>query len=275
MSHTEGCQAQRGGFTLIELLVAMIAVMTMMIGVAKLFVLQHRSHARQELSVMTEENLRLASSMITDALRNAGYAAPSGNPSSWMTWVSPSLTANPLYTSSGSATVSDSISVAACFNRPVGTLSAAATKDVDTTLSVTPTSGNLTDALDTNSKKLIRIGESEFAWVTAVSSNSITVDTNTVTGGNQPVRVNHPIGANICRVDAITFSIANSQLMRNDNQGSGAQAVADNISLMKITFTAPKTYVITLTGTPSVADPVSGSTSALTRTLSTTVTLRN
>lgn len=274
MSRIEGCDPPHDGFTLIELLVAMIAVMTMMVGVAKLFLLQHRSHSQQEQSVITEENLRLASSMITDTLRNAGYAAP-GSPSSWLNWVSPSLTANPLYTSSGNANTSDSIAVAACFNLPVGTLSAAATKDVDTTLSVTPTSGSLTSALDTSQKKLIRIGESEFAWVTAVSSNSISIDTDTVTAGSQPVRVNHPIGANICRVDAITFSVANSQLLRNDNQGQGAQAVADNISLMKISFTAPKTYTITLTGNPSVPDPVTGSTSALTRTLSTTVMLRN
>jgi Tfp pilus assembly protein PilW len=274
MSRTKRVETTDHAFTLVELLVAMIAVMTMMIGVAKLFLLQHRSHARQELSVTTEENVRLASSMITDAIRNAGYAAPAST-SSWMNWVSPSLTANPLYTSSGSASVSDTISVAACFNEPVGTLAAAATKDVDTTLSVTPTSGSLTSVLDTSSKKLIRIGESEFAWVTSVSSNSVTIDTDLVTGGNQPVRFNHSAGANVCRVDAVTFSVLNSQLMRNDNQGAGPIAVADNISLMKIAYTAPQTYTVTITGQPSVVDPITSSSTPVTRTLSTTVTVRN
>src|SRR5437773_3589806 len=214
MSRIECSEPRHRGFTLIELLVSMIMVSTMMIGVIEFFLLQHRTHARQEQGVATEENLRLASSMITDALRNARYAAPSG--SALVTNVFPSLTSNPLLVAGANSTTPDSISVAACFKEPVAHLAIAAVAGATVALTLDTSVDGI---LDTNTKSLVRIGESELAKVTSVTGSSITVDTSPPT--SRPVQYNHPIGANVCRVDRITFSVANNQLLRNDNQGVG------------------------------------------------------
>ena len=223
-----------------------------------------------------QENLRLASSILTAALRNTRYGVPAGNPSSWINWVS-GFTTNPNWTNGGGGSP-DTISVAACFEKPVGRLSVAPLVNTDTTLQVTP-SGVLTDALDTGAKSFIRIGESEFARVTSVGSNAIMIDTDLVTAGNQPVREAHAGGADgaeICRVDVITFSVdtATSRLMRNQNQGGVAQPVAEGISDLQITPTPPKQYTIALTAIPEKGrDPVTGY--LTTRTLTTNVLMRN
>jgi type II secretory pathway pseudopilin PulG len=266
------------GFTLIELLVSMIAVSVMMLGLVQFFLLQNRTYAQQDQALGMEENLRLASSIITDSLRAAGYAAPSGNPSGWINWVS-GMNTNPKVTVGGSSATPDTLYVAGCFREPVATLSVLAAQGVDAQLVVTPT-GTLTDDLNTGSNSLIQIGESEFARVTGVSSTSITIDTDLGTIGNQPVGFTHSSGAEICRVDVTTFSVANDpstgvpRLLRDDNQGAGPQPVAEGISNFKITIpTPPKLYRITLTARSEKMDPLTRN--FLTRPLVTDVTLRN
>ena len=273
------------GFTLIELLVSMIMVATMMAGAVRLYLVQSRTNTQQDQSVAMEENLRLASAMVSDALRNARYAAPGGsNPSSWITSVA-NFTSNPLVTQ-GSGSNPDSLSVAACFQEPVAELSdcvgmpgCPAAIGV-TSVSVTPRdpNANLTDLLDTSDKGLIRVGETEFAFVTSVNSTSIGVDTGTAAGA-QGIQKAHPAGAQICRVDVITFSIGNDpttglpRLLRDENQGGGAQPAAEGINDLQITLTPPKTYQVTLRGRSEGNDPMIGA--PLQRSLASTITLRN
>ena len=223
-----------------------------------------------------DENLRVAAAMITDSLRNAKYAAPS-NVSTWITWVS-GMNANPMLTQSGSSSTPDTISIAACFKEPVTTLSAPynPASVTPTTLSVTPTATLSSDLDPTSNEILIRIGEgttADLATVTGASGNTIYIS-----GTALPTN-SHNAGANICRVDVITYSVATDtttgvpRLMRNDNQGAGAQPVAEGINNMKITFTLPLKYTITLSGQSELRDPISGS--WLTRNLQATVTRRN
>jgi prepilin-type N-terminal cleavage/methylation domain-containing protein len=268
---------QSRGFTLIELLVSMIVVATMMAGVIQFYLVQSRTNTQQDQSVALEENLRLASGMVSDALRNARYAAPGGsNPSSWITWV-PNFTSNPLPTQGGGSNP-DTLSIAACFQEPVATVSAAPVIG-DTSLSVIATGGrNLADLLDTSNKGLVRIGETEFAFVTSVNSTSIGVDTGTA-AGTQGIQKPHPVGAEICRVDVITFSIGNDpttglpRLLRDENQGGNAQAAAEGIDDLQISRTPPKTYQVSLRGRSEGNDPMIGA--PLQRSLATTITLRN
>ena len=61
----------------------------------------------------------------------------------------------------------------------------------------------------------------------------------------------------VYRVDVITFSVGSyaSQLLRDDNQGSGAQAAVEGITnLQVLTVTANKAYDITLTARSSQVD---------------------
>jgi Tfp pilus assembly protein PilW len=265
-----------GGFTLLELLVSMVTTAIMMAGLIQFFLIQGRTHAREEQRLAMDENLRVAAAMIVDSLRNARYAAPS-NVSTWITWVS-GMNANPKLTQSGSSSTPDTISVAGCFKAPVATLSAQYVVGVTgTTLQVTPT-GTLSNDLDTGSKSLIRIGEgttADFATVTGASGSTINISA-ALSNAHWGSTSNG--GANICRVDAITYSVATDtttgvpRLMRDDNQGAGAQAVAEGISNMKITNTG-RQYTITLTGRSELRDPISGT--WLTRSLQTTATRRN
>jgi prepilin-type N-terminal cleavage/methylation domain-containing protein len=265
------------GFTLIELLVSMIMVATMMAGAVRLYLVQSRTNTQQDQSVAMEENLRLASAMVSDALRNARFAVPGGsNPSSWITWVA-NFTSNPLVTQ-GSGSNPDTLSIAACFQEPVATVSVAPTIG-NTSLSVSATGGrNLADLLDTSDKGLIRIGETESAFVTSVNSTSIGIDTDTAAGA-QGIQKPHPVGAQICRVDVITFSIGNDpttglpRLLRDENQGGGAQAAAEGIDDLQITLTPPKTYQVSLRGRSEGNDPMIGA--PLRRSLASTITLRN
>jgi Tfp pilus assembly protein PilW len=266
-----------GGFTLLELLVSMVATSIMMAGLIQFFLIQGRTHAREEQRVAMDENLRVAAAMITDSLRNARYAAPT-NVSTWITWVS-GMNANPKLTQSGSTSTPDTISVAGCFKEPVATLSAPYVVGVTgTTLSVTPT-GTLSNDLDTSSNKiLIRVGEgttADFATVTGAGGSAINISAALA---NPHWGSTSSGGANICRVDVLTYSVATDsttgvpRLMRNDNQGAGAQPVAEGISNMKITVTG-RQYTITLSGRSELRDPISGT--WLTRNLQTTVSRRN
>jgi len=276
MSRIEADQ-RVGGFTLVELLVSMVATTIMMAALIQFFLLQGRTHAREEQRVAMDENLRVAAAMIVDSLRNAKYAAP-GSVSTWITWVS-GMDANPKLTQGGSSSNPDAISVAGCFKEPVATLSSSYVVGVTgNTLAVTPV-GTLSNDLDTSSKSLIRVGEgttAEFATVTGIGGSTINISaalSNAHWGSTSSG------GANICRVDVITYSVATDsttgvpRLMRNDNQGAGAQPVAEGISNMKITFTSPREYTITLSGRSELRDPISGT--WLTRNLQTTVSLRN
>jgi Tfp pilus assembly protein PilW len=265
-----------GGFTLLELLVSMVTTAIMMAGLIQFFLIQGRTHAREEQRLAMDENLRVAAAMIVNSLRNARYAAP-GNVSTWITWVS-GMNANPKLTQSGSSSTPDTISVAGCFKAPVATLSAQYVVGVTgTTLQVTPT-GTLSNDLDTGSKSLIRIGEgttADFATVTGASGSTINISA-ALSNAHWGSTSNG--GANICRVDVITYSVATDtttgvpRLMRDDNQGAGAQVVAEGISNMKITNTG-RQYTITLTGRSELRDPISGT--WLTRSLQTTATRRN
>lgn len=270
------------GFTLIELLVSMIAVFTLMAGLVRFFLTQSHTHAQQEQSVGMEQNLRLASEMLTDAMRNTRYGAPPASQlSGWVSWISGFPNANPAITYSSGTTVS-SLSLAACFEEPVAEISAAANAADTVLVAATIGAAALSDVLDVapNPKSLIRIGENgEVAQITGLGSTTISVDTDQATGGAQLITRAYPVGTKICRIDVVTFTLGNDpstgipRLLRNDNLGGGAQSTAEGIETLQIAFTAPKRYTITPSGRSEAKEPVTGD--YLRRTLSTTLALRN
>jgi Tfp pilus assembly protein PilW len=277
MSRTE---AKAAGFTMIELLVSMIAVLMLGAGMAQFFLTQTHTHAQQEQSVSLEQNLRLASGILTDAIRGARYGAPAYTElSSWVSWISGFPNANPAITYSSGTTVS-SLSVTACFEEPVAELSGPANAG-GVTLPATPIgAAALTDVLDVapNAKSLIRIGENgDYAQITGLGGGTISVDTAT-TSGVQPLSKNYPANTKICRIDVVTFTSGNDPstgvplLLRNDNTGGGAQSAAEGIESLQISFSAPNRYTIMLHGRSESKEPLRGD--YVRRDLSTTVALR-
>ena len=263
---------------MIELLVGMIAAFTLMLGLMQFFLTEHRTHSQQEQRVTMEENLRLASTVIGDALRNVRYSAP-GSPGAWVSWVPGLPNANPAITYSSGSTVS-SMSLTACFREPVATLTIPAIAG-DGSLSVAPTGGGvLSDvfAATPSPNSLIRIGENgEFAQVTGVGGSSIGIDTNLASGA-QPLTRAYPAGTKICRVDVVTFTLGSDpagvpRLLRDDNLGSGPQPTAEGIDQLQISLTPPRQYTVTLHARSEKLDPMTGS--YLTRSLVSNVATRN
>src|SRR5213593_1672888 len=236
------------GYGLVELLVAVLVLSVAMAAVVVVFSAQDRAYLRADTQATMEANLRLGMNMVTETLRNGKYGVPAANLSSWITWVS-GFTSNPTITTNGSNPAV--ISVASATSQPVATLSA----HVDaaaTTINV-----NSSSQLNTSALSLLLIGDSENALVTGINSTAVTIDTNPLVAGNQGLARAYPAGTPIYRVDVITFSVGSyaSQLLRDDNQGSGAQAAVEGITnLQVLTVTANKAYDITLTARSSQVD---------------------
>ena len=207
-------RTRSAGYGLIELLAAVLVLSVAMAAVVVLFAIQSRAYIRADTQATMEANLRLGMNMVTETLRNGKYGVPAANLSSWITWV-PGFNSNPTITLNGSNPAV--ISVASATSQTVATLTA----HVDaaaTTLFV-----NSSSQLNTSALRLLLIGDSENALVTAVNSTQITIDTNPLVAGNQGLARAYPQGTPIYRVDVITFSVGSyaSQLLRNDNQGPG------------------------------------------------------
>src|SRR5207244_2212073 len=167
---------QSAGFSLMELLAAVLVLSVALAAVVVVFATHSRAYLRADTEATMEANLRLGMNMITEALRNGKYGAPTANLSSWITWVS-GFTSNPTITTNGSNPAV--ISVASTTSKPVATLTA----HVDaaaTTLNVSSSS-----QLNASAQRLLLIGDSENAVVTGVNSTAITIDTDPLTAGNQ------------------------------------------------------------------------------------------
>src|ERR1041385_8908193 len=79
------------GFSLVELLASLVIFTVMMLGIVKVFLIQNRTYAQQDLLASRNENLRLAMDSLTTALRQAHYGVPEQSsllpvwiPSAWV-----------------------------------------------------------------------------------------------------------------------------------------------------------------------------------------------
>jgi len=256
------------------MMVSLVILVFVFAGVAAFYGANRSARVAEDLSETMEAQLRVGMDSIMFDLRSAGYGTPTTNLSSWIPWVA-GMTSDPLLTV-GAGSNPDTISIALCTSQPVGTLAAAYTAGAATfTLDAAGAA-----AVDTANKKLIYINNTELAQVYAKTGTTITPDTSPNIAGPQPLSKSYNIGTPICRVDVVTFSVDTTAhtLLRNDNQGAGAQIIIDGITNMKIVTDAtgikPK-YAVTLTATSSQYDPLGNSTVLFTRSLASTASKRN
>jgi prepilin-type N-terminal cleavage/methylation domain-containing protein len=226
------------GFTLIELLIALALILVLLGSLASTFVIQQKTYNTQEqISEMTQ-NARAAMDIMIREIRMTGYGTPKSNLSTWIDWV-PGVTmdSNPKIEEGGSS--SDIIHVAACYDGSVGSLSVAASAG---NTSITLGSGEGAK-FNTTTKKVIHIGDRENAVVTAISSDTLTIDTDPTASGNQGLGNDYSSGDSVSIVKVISYSVVrgteNSKtvytLKRNENLGAGRQPLADNIVDLQIT----------------------------------------
>lgn len=271
------------GFSLVEMMIVIVVLSLVSTGVIGYYLSLKRVSASQELSAALEDNLRVGLENLVVSIRGARYGVPSSNLSAWVSWVS-GFNSNPKIIDGGAGP--DKVTIARCTAQPVAVLSADANigpppptltlSDLNAPIDDIP--NDITDDFNTTSRRLIYIGDSESAWITAVdSATQVTIDTNPTIPGNQPLARNYKTGTPICRVDVVTFMVdtTTKRLIRNDHQGN-ITPVADHITDLQITPLSGGTkpaYQITLTAQSGRPDPATGS--LVTRSLTTAVSLRN
>jgi prepilin-type N-terminal cleavage/methylation domain-containing protein len=256
------CQRKnQKGFTLVELLVTLAIMLIVVASLSSTFVFQQKTYnAQQQINEMVQ-NARAGMDLMSSEMMMTGYGvATDALPlSNWLTWGSVTFRNDPVVIEDnvgdgpGGSNTTDIIHVAGCFDGHATTLSAAASAG-DTTITVA-------DAGDfnTTTKSNICINGIERAVVTAVSLNTLSIDTDPVTANDQgllysyPVQdpSGNPIDVPICVVKIISYSIVQETdggntvytLKRNENLGAGRQPLAENIIDMQVssTVTEPAT----------------------------------
>ena len=263
------------GFTIVEMMVAIALLLVVMSGVASLYLAHRSARVSEDLSQTVEAGLRLGMDRLLFKLRNAGYGASWGNPTLWVTWVTPSFTGNPMVAPGADASTPDTLSIGSCTSTPVARLAADAAAGASTL--TLDSAANL----DASSRSVIMISDSESVKILSTSSNTINIDANpdeTEAPGAQGVSKVYRTGTPICRVDVVTYSVdtATATLLEDLNQGAGAQVIVDGIANMQITTDTtgvkPK-YTIALTAQAIAADPLT--TTVTQRSLTSIATARN
>lgn len=256
------------GFTVTELVIALLMASVVMLGAFSVFAAHNSSHLAQRNDVDMEQNLRVAMDVVTDSLRVSGFFGASGySPPDLTGWLPGFGTSNPAVTRGTTVSSPDTLAIASCFQPAVATLSANAAAGAN------PISVSSTASLAAGN--MIVIGEVEPAKVQALGTNSITIDTDLASVGNQGTRKAYAAGAPICRVDVVTFAVspAASTLTRSEN-GGAAETVASGISDMRVdVIAAERQYRVKLTAISARNDPSSGT--PRTRSLRSYVTLKN
>ena len=246
------------GFTLVELLIAMALALVIIASLSRAFVIQQKTFNTQEQMAEMTQNSRAAIDIMTREIRMAGYGTPTSNLSSWIDWVSGvAFGTEPIVIEDGAGALgSDIIHIAACFDKPSARLNSVASAG-DTSITLKTGEGS---KFNTTAKKLIMIGQLENAVITGISGDTLTIDTDPVTSGNQGLKSTHASGEEVCILKVITYSIVQDRadsyvLKRDENVGAGRQPVAENIMDMQITMTNNTVEINPLTARTEKSDP--------------------
>lgn len=263
------------GISLVELLVGMMLTTVVAAAIAQFFSTQQRAQLREEVGVSLDENLRMASGMLGDTVRTAGCGTPNWTLSSWITWAA-GFGASPILVADGGGNP-DRISVATC-TPPVATIALdAAAGSTSLTLASTFADRTIPSFLNATDKRLIRISDSVPAHVVSVSGNTVVIDTDPSTAGNQGLPRAFLAGSPVTRVDVSTFALesaGNRSWLALDQHRGTTRPVAEGVVDLQVTpLAANREYRITVTARGEKVDPVSGV--VPTRSLTTVVTPRN
>ena len=239
---SDSVQKKQKGFTLVELLVTLAVILIVVASLSSTFVLQRKTYDTQQQINEMVQNARAAMDLMSSEIMLTGYGVTSTALSIWLNWAGVTFGTDPVLIEDGAGALgSDIIHVAGCFDGAATFLDANASSG-DTTIDVDDGS-----KFNTTTKSNICINGIERAVVTGVSGDTLTIDTDPGTTGNQGLSENYDVSAitvNICVVKIISYSIVQETdgsgntvytLKRNENLGAGRQPLAENIIDMQIT----------------------------------------
>lgn len=264
MSNTRRGRGPALGFTLVELMVAAAISALVVAGMVTLFVTQRAAlSAMQQLNEVSQ-NVRTASDQVVTDLRNAGYGAPRTSISSWITWVS-GITGR-VTVVQGSGSNSDILHIVGALDPPCAFLAATSSAN-----SITVNSGQVTN-FNTTDRKIIYIGRTESARITAISGNTLTVSTSPTAAQDLKFRYATNTPVELVKVITYSWGDASSQyphtqyLKRSDNITTYAaewhKMLANSIEDFQIAGSGGR-FTITITGRTRLqdaryVDPVKG-----------------
>jgi len=230
------------GFTLVELLVT-IAITSIITGslVSSLRAGNSSQIDQDNINELTE-NLRTGMQMVTDALRNAKFATPSSNLTSW-------------FPSGGFSTSvivpgTNTLNVATCvLGTPLVKLNTNAASGA-TSITLGTNQG-----LGIKQNNIVVLDYREPALVKSADDTTptITIDTDPATTGNQGTTRAYPSATPLCVVRTTSFTITSEGLVRTDSSSS-ATAVAEGITALSVASVSGTTnrYTVALTGTTTM-----------------------
>ena len=241
MPDTLNRNTKEAGFTLVELLVTLAITLIVVASLSSTFVFQQKAYDTQQQINEMVQNARAAMDLMSSEMMMTGYGVTSTALSTWLNWAPGVTFVNyPVVIEDGTGALgSDIIHAAGCFDGPAATLTADASAG-DTTISVSNGS-----EFNTNDKSNICINGIDRAVITGISSDTLTIDTDPGTAGNQGLSNDltafdasgNPI-VDICVVKIISYEIVQETdgsgdtvytLKRNENLGAGKQPMAQNI----------------------------------------------
>jgi prepilin-type N-terminal cleavage/methylation domain-containing protein len=221
-------------FSLIELLIGLAVSSILALSLWSLASTQERTYGSQDSATEMQQNLRVALQSLTRDIMAAGLAPQSStiNGQDASAWYN---AANNWNTFNITAT---SIDIIGCGQTPA-TLSSQATSGTNT-LALAPGEG-----AGFTASQNISIEGAENAVVTSVSGDTLTLVGN--------LSLTHPSGASVYPLRWVTYSVAGGVLNADQHNGSGAQAVASDITAMAVTASAtdPAALTVSLTGSTS------------------------
>jgi len=219
------------GIALIELMVALALTIIVIFAIYKVYLFQHKSYTVENQVAEMQQNARTAIDVMVREIRMAGFGVPTSNLSSWVDWVTGITINDTIQIVQGSGSDPDTIYIVGCFDPPPASLSTSASSG-DTSLTLKDETQ--ASKFNTDKKKLISIDGLENAIITNIYSNTLTIDTDPTTDGNQGLTRSYDADTPIYLVKVITYSIVSDTLKRNENTGGGAQPLAENIEDLQI-----------------------------------------
>jgi prepilin-type N-terminal cleavage/methylation domain-containing protein len=248
-----GHPSGEGGFTLVELLIAMALSLVVLGAAFSAFTYQDKAYRTQAQVTEMQQELRAAADLIVQDVRMAGYGLPGSAVGSYVTWVP--MTADPEITDGGAGP--DTLSIAAAFDT-AGSLAVDALAGTAAIVVGAGEGANFNPA----ERSAFFLGRNQSGVVRSVVGDTLTVDMDPVAAGVQGMDVDYPAGTPIEAVKVITYHLAGTTLMRNENRGDGDQPVVDHIEDFQVSR-AGDTVTVSLTARaaqpdPDYTDPVHG-----------------
>ena len=284
-------KAKMNGFSFVELMIAM-AILCIILLIAFGVMITQRKAFKAESEVMDmSQNTRASLDILLRDLRMSGYKALEEqflhSLSGWISTeylpsspksVSLSEDDCPIITE-GDGTDPDMITLFIADTRENNLLNSV--NNGDTVIVLDPNSQGFTDSTKFKVNDIIRIGDqTEFAKIVGVSGNSLTIDIDPYTGGNQGFAENHPSGETIREINVITYSVFNEAndssyqhhtaghpVLKRKHNEKDYEDIAEDVEDLQIIPHAPPRYRLKLiTRTSAQGDYVEGSSDGYKRT---------